>query len=109
MWGFTGRQTRCSWSPQGVLSDFVCVRGVHAGPDGGQREIGWDALSIRGGSENGGLRPKSLQPQPLFLEEADLRTPGMRNIWILGQQAPGPTVSVRSVAHITYHANPVAC
>lgn len=63
--------------------------------------MGWDPLRIRGGSENGGIRPQALQPQPPFPQEAPspgtsghLRgqpSPGRRNTW--APRAPPRLVS----------------
>lgn len=63
--------------------------------------MGWDPLRIRGGSENGGIRPQALQPQPHFPQEAPspgtsghLRgqpSPGRRNTW--APRAPPRLVS----------------
>ena len=61
-------------------------------------------LSIRGGSENGRIRPKALQLRPLSLEEAQSLgssmggqgSPGMRNIWVLWEaEAPHPRLLPR--------------
>lgn len=51
-----------------MCSGFGCVRGVSTAHDGRER-VGWDGLSIRGGSENGRIRPEVLLPQPLCPEE----------------------------------------
>lgn len=51
-----------------MLCDFRCVGGVSVGPNGGGEKMGWNVVSVRCGSENGRIRPKVLQPLPLFPE-----------------------------------------
>lgn len=99
--GFPGRQTGCRLEPTGcAVWLWVCVEGrSKCGPKGGSGRRWANALSKRGGSEKGRIRPKLFLPQLLFPEEAQSLGilvsllgqqghPGMRYTWVLWCPCP---------------------
>ena len=82
---FPGRPTGCRLEPTGcAVWLWVCVEGrSKCGPKGGAGRRWANALSKRGGSENGRIRPRLFLPQLLFPEEAP--SPGI-SVIALGQQ-----------------------
>lgn len=68
--GFPGREAGHGWSPLGVLWGFRFVCSNKCGTrQTGRMRVGWDALSVGGGSEDGKISPKMLLWLPFFLKQ----------------------------------------